>query len=252
MAVATMPSVPHREGASEGERYSLAGDLGAMPLGDLLLWIAVRRKTGTLHLQRRERRKLLVFQDGKLQYGSSNDPREKLGQLLVRRQLISEAQLCSALARQEQTGIQLGVLLVSQGRLRADELCRTLRAKVEAIVYELFLWTDGGFVFKEGALGGVPIQAKLDTRAVVEEGRRRRKRSRRIRESFGGYDVRFDALVDTPAPVDPARARMLELAKAGKSLAEIVTLARQDEFETADYLLALVELRVLAVRPRSA
>ncbi len=147
-----------------------------------------------------------MFQDGKLQYGSSNDPREKLGQLLVRRQLISEAQLCSALARQEQTGIQLGVLLVSQGRLRADELCRTLRAKVEAIVYELFLWTDGGFVFKEGALGGVPIQAKLDTRKVVEEGQRRRKRTHRIRESFGDYDVRFDALVDTPAPARRARA----------------------------------------------
>jgi hypothetical protein len=248
MAVATMPKSSPPIGAAARERLSLGGDLRAMPLDDVLLWVASRRKTGTLHVERGEVRKLLVFEEGALQYGSSSDPREKLGQLLVQRQLVSELQLRSALRRQEHSGIQLGILLVSDGALSSEQLCRTLRAKAEQIAHDLFLWEDGSFVFQLGALRGIPLRANLDTLALIEQGKRRRERARSIREAFGGGDITFVSLAATPAPADRVRAHILELATAGRTLAEIVRQTPASEFDAADYLLALCELKVLRAR----
>jgi hypothetical protein len=227
----------------------LMGDLQTMLLGDLLQWLATRKKSGTLHCRRRSTRKLVVFQEGTLVACSSNDPRETLGQFLLREQLLSEEQLFRALERQQQqAGTLLGVLLLSEGRISADQLQRALRAKAEETLYELFLWGDGGFFFEENKRPrSESIGLELDASAVVLEGNRRRARWRRIQESFPNADVSFKALVDTPPPASAAERRMLELARRGKTLAQISLETRRSEFAVAEYLHALCELKVLAV-----
>jgi len=124
---------------------SFAGDLHTVDLTDLLSWINNRKKMGTLRLQRRATQKRLAFQKGRLQSSWSNDPRESLGQVLVRDQLLSEQALFEALVRQEKEGRLLGGILVSQGLLAESQLTRALREKAEEVVYDLFLWPDGRF-----------------------------------------------------------------------------------------------------------
>ena len=227
---------------------SLAGDLRTMLLADILLWVATRKKSGTLHLRRRSTRKQLVFQEGVLHSSSSNDPRETLGQFLVRDALITEEQLFKALLQQEEKGALLGILLVSDGLISADQLKRMLRAKAEQIVYELFLWVEGGFFFQEGRLPkNVPMNLEMDTQAVVREGTRRRSRWARIHDRFRSSDVTFKVQTTPQAPLDPIERRYLELAALGKSLAEISLETRRAEFDTAEYLFSLVELNVLAI-----
>jgi hypothetical protein len=228
--------------------HSLFGDLRTMALGDILLWVSTRRKTGTLHLRQEATRKRVVFQDGILHSSSSNDPRETLGQFLVRDRLVTEEQLFRTLLHQEEKGALLGVLLVSEGLITAEQLKLTLRAKAEAIVYDLFLWQEGAFFFQDGRMPkNVPIKLELDTAAVIKEGGRRRRRWDRIRERFVSTDVGFRVVAAAPPPENPVEARMLELAASGKSLKEIALETRRTEFETAEYLYGLCELNVLAV-----
>ena len=229
-------------------RRGLCGDLQTLQPGDLLQWLAGRAKTGTLHCRRRSTRKLLVFERGVLRACSSNDPRETLGQLLLREQLIAEEHLFRALELQRrQPGTLLGRLLVSEGRIDDAQLQRALTAKAEETVYELFLWPDGGFLFEEDKRpGGLPDGVHLDAQAVVQEGNRRRVRWRRIRQAFPAGDVRFRAIHETPPPADPLKRRMLELALLGQPLARISLELRQSEFTVAEYLHALTELKVLA------
>src|SRR6185436_2878893 len=245
MAVASMPNLSSTKGSVTRGRPTLSGDLHAMPFDDLLLWIVTRHKTGMLHVERGAIRKLLAFEHGALQYGSSSDPREKLGQQLLRRQLVSEGQLHGALQRQEHSGIQLGILLVSEGIINSEQLRRSLCANSEQIACDLFLWDEGDFAFHEGPPGGIPLRANLETRAILELGVRRRERAGRIRQAFRGDAVSFTKLVDTPPPADRLRARILELAQAGCTLREIVRQSPAGEFDVADYLLALCELKVL-------
>jgi hypothetical protein len=228
--------------------HSLFGDLRTMLLGDILLWISTRRKTGTLHLRRESTRKRVVFQDGVLHSSSSNDPRETLGQFLVRDGLVTEEQLFRTLLHQEEQGSLLGVLLVSEGLITGDQLKGSLRAKAEAIVYDLFLWPEGSFFFQEGRLPkNVPIKLEMDTAAVIKEGMRRRHRWDRIRERFVSPDIGFRVVGAAPPPQDPLEARMLDMAVSGKSLKEIALEMRRTEFETAEYLYGLCEINVLAV-----
>jgi len=234
--------------ASEMPELGLSGDLRTMTLADVLVWIATRHKTGTLRVRRQTTRKRVVFREGVLRSSSSNDPRETLGQLLVRDALITEEQLFKTLLRQERQGALLGILLVSEGLLSADQLKRTLRAKAEQIVYDLFLWDEGGFHFKEGLLPrNVPMNLELDTQAVVQEGNRRRKRWQRIRQKFPSSDMTFAVGEGAQAPADPVEREIFQLAAAGKTLAEIGLETRRSEFETAQHLFSLVELNMLLV-----
>jgi hypothetical protein len=66
---------------------SLAGNLRTMPLPDILQWIGMGRKTGTLHLERRSIKKQIIFKKGEIYSSWSNDPRESLGQFLIRHRL---------------------------------------------------------------------------------------------------------------------------------------------------------------------
>src|SRR5690349_12612561 len=115
---------------------SLIGNLRTMSLPDILQWIATGRKTGTLHLDHRSIQKRIIFRDGKIATSWSNDPRECLGQFLIREAAVTEEQLFKALVRQEEQGRLLGGILIDEGRIDADELRRVLRLKAEETIYD--------------------------------------------------------------------------------------------------------------------
>src|SRR5687768_12518563 len=101
---------------------SLIGNLRTMSLPDILQWIAVGRKTGTLHLERGSIQKRIMFREGSIATSWSNDPRESLGQFLIRESVVSEEQLFRALLRQEEQGTLIGKILIEDGSLDADTL----------------------------------------------------------------------------------------------------------------------------------
>ena len=72
---------------------SLRSDLQTMGLPDVLQWIAAGRKTGTLHIELGSVKKRIIVREGNVFSSWSNDPRESLGQFLIRLGLASEEQL---------------------------------------------------------------------------------------------------------------------------------------------------------------
>ncbi|HWX25611.1 MAG TPA: DUF4388 domain-containing protein, partial [Vicinamibacteria bacterium] len=162
---------------------SLAGNLRTMPLPDILQWIATGRKTGTLHLERRSIEKRIVFSEGSISTSWSNDPRESLGQFLMRDRLATEEQLFKALLRQEEQGRLLGTILVGEKTITEEQLRHVLRLKTEETIYDLFLWPEGKFEFKEGeGPSDVLVQTDIGVTEVVLEGIRRVDEWLRIRE----------------------------------------------------------------------
>src|SRR5260370_35950813 len=91
---------------------SLKGDLKTMALPDILQWIEVGQKTGTLQVERRSIKKRIIVRDGLIFSSWSNDPRESLGQFLIRLRLVSGEQLVNALLAQEGKGALRGHLTV--------------------------------------------------------------------------------------------------------------------------------------------
>src|SRR6185436_15166315 len=146
---------------------SLNGNLRTMDLPEILQWISLGRKTGTLHVQRRSVQKRIAFRDGVIHSSWSNDPRESLGQFLVRDQRISEEQLFRALLRQEQTSQLLGAILMEEGLITDGALREALEKKAEETVYDMFLWPEGSFEFRDGELPAeIRVAVELPVHAV--------------------------------------------------------------------------------------
>lgn len=227
---------------------SLNGELTTMELGDVLGWIAARRKNGLLGVHRRSTRKKLVFREGRLRAASSNDPREFLGQYLIQDGLISEQQLFQALLRQEREGRLLGQILIDEGLLAPEALTLALKMNATETAYDLFLWPDGRFEFEEEqASQALAVDLDLDTAGVVAEGARRLKEWRRLRLRFPTSEVTFRATGSPALLSDPKDRQVFELAAQGRSLAEISLQTHRSTFDCARRLDRLCERRQLQV-----
>jgi len=228
---------------------SLNGNLHTMALSDLLQWILFRTKTGVVDVKRRSTEKRLVFREGRLASARSNDPRETLGQFLIRDRLITEEQLFKALLRQEQDQQRplLGAILVSEGVVTQEQLIHTLRACAEEAAYDLFLWPEGEFEFQEGeSPQDVLGDLDLDTDLLIEEGNHRLGEWRKIKRRIPNASVRFQ--VEVGQKFEGVTERQIAgLATAGKTLAEISLETRRSVFETALVLDNLCEQGALKV-----
>jgi hypothetical protein len=229
------------------------GELRTFDIFDLLAWAHGRRKSGSLRLTRRSTKKTIALRDGAVQFSGSNDPRETTGQALVREGLISEEALFKALLRQETDKRRLGEILMGEGLLTEEQLMRTLRMNAEAHLYDLFLWPDGHFDFKDDE---VPPETSsdlgLDLRAVLEEGRQRRERWVLLRDRFPSSEVTFRAVMTPSEAADPVRGQVHVLAAKGGTLGAISLETRRPEYETALLLAGLIDeglLEVDKIRP---
>jgi hypothetical protein len=227
---------------------SLAGELRTIDLFDLLAWIMGRRKSGFMQLSRRSTRKRLGFRDGVLHTSNSNDPRETIGQTLVRDGVISEETLFRALLRQEQEKRRLGEILTAEGLVSEQQLTHMLRANAEAHLHDLFLWPDGRFEFDDGQMPPEsPSDLRVELGALLEEGRHRRERWAQLRQRFPSSEVTFRLIADPVSVVDPGLRRITDLAAWGKTLAAISLETRRSEYETSLLVAGLCDQGVLAV-----
>jgi hypothetical protein len=218
----------------------LTGNLKTMALPDILQWIAAGQKTGTLHIGRRSIQKRIVVREGLIFSSWSNDPRESLGQFLIRLRLVTEEQLFKALLAQEEKGRLIGSVLVGDGILSEEDLRVALKAKAEETIYDLFLWPEGQFEFKEGEFPqDVLIHFDSPVTPVILEGIRRLDEWARIKAVFPSMAVTLHVQGAPVAIEDPVDRQVLGLAAAGKTLAEISLELRRSEFETAALLLNL-------------
>ena len=145
-----------------------------MQLGELLQWLSLGSKTGTLLVDGRGVEKRLYFQEGRIASTSSSDQREYLGHFLVSHGFITEEELKMAMEVQEESQILLGKILVMINAIAESDLLRLMKKKAEESIYNIFLWPEGEFEFVEGQLPDqkmVPLS--IDVTGIIMEGTRR-------------------------------------------------------------------------------
>ena len=213
----------------------ITGNLKTMVLSELLQWLSLGVKTGTLQVQGREVEKRIFFQDGKIASSSSSDPREYLGHFLVSHGYITEEELKMAMEVQEESSILLGKILVMINAISEKDLLELMRRKAEESIYDIFQWSEGEFEFVDNALPEqkmVPLA--LDVTGIIMEGLRRLDEWRRIRE-------RIPSLAAVPRITKPVHLdKLTEQEKlvipyvnGQRSLEDIAVQTHNSEFAVA-------------------
>jgi hypothetical protein len=219
---------------------SLRGDLQTMGLPDVLQWITAGRKTGTLHIERGSVEKRIIVQDGSIFSSWSNDPRESLGQFLIRLDLVTEEQLFKALLAQEEQSDLLGSILLKEGILAEYDLKRALKVKAEETLYDLFLWPAGQFEFREGEVPpDIRVTYETPVTPVILEGIRRVDERKRIEKIFPTMATTFRVTDTESGNLAAVEEHILTLARDGRTITEMSLEIRRSEYETAVLLFDL-------------
>jgi hypothetical protein len=227
----------------------LSGNLQTMSAGDLLQWLGLAQKTGTLLIRNLNVEKRIFFDRGKVISSASNDPREYLGQFLMSHGYITERELKKAMEVQDQSRILLGKILVMINAIAESDLLRLMRLKAEEEIYDIFLWTEGDFEFLDDELPKMElIPLDVEITGLIMEGTRRVDEWRRIRElvpSRANIPV-AERAIDLTSVSDVQRT-ILQAVNGRRAIEDIILESRSSYFVVAKTIYDFVKAKTMRV-----
>jgi hypothetical protein len=200
---------------------SISGSLKDVSVADVMQFIHLGRRTGTLLLIRGAEKAMIGFHGGRLV--SAQAPRTpKLGDLLVSSGMIDRPILEGAIHSQseERERRSLGQILISSGSIDAEGLRRVIAQQIEQAVSEVMVWETGNFEFAIDDLrpiddialypSDVLPDADINTQMVLLEAARIFDERNRDGTYVGGEARRASGRTDgdstNPALLDPRGA----------------------------------------------
>ena len=175
----------------------ISGSLKDVSVADVMQFIHLGRRTGTLLLHRGAQRAMIGFHYGRLV--SAQAPRTpKLGDLLVSSGMIDRGILDKAIQTQKDSieHRSLGQILVSSGSIEAEGLRQVIGQQIEQAVSEVMVWDNGTFEFAIDDLrpiddialypSDVLPDADINTQMVLLEAARIFDERNRDRAEMGG------------------------------------------------------------------
>ncbi len=230
---------------------AVTGNIRTMPFPDLMQWISVSRKTGTLVIKGQRYTKKILFQNGLVSAVTSNNPREHLGYYLVGWGILTEEELEHVLDRQKELNVMLGELLAQSGRLTREQVDHVVRIKTEETIYDLMLWQEGEFFFLDD------VQPRRDFKELqtpvdhfILEGARQVDERRRIAVVIAdsGHIPRAIQPIDE-ARLTAAGQLVVQQIDGVKSIEEIALACRIPEFPVLSFVYQGVTNGVLELLP---
>lgn len=243
---------------------SISGSLEDVSVSDVMQFIHLGRRTGTLMLARGSSRAMIGFHEGRL-ISAQGPATPKLGDLLVRAGALDDQTLQLAIQQQQETGIRktLGQILIAQEAVEEEVLRQVISEQIESTVSDLVSWENGTFEFAVDDLTPIDEIAvfpadvvpgtDMNTQMVLLEAARifdeRNRAPAEERERGAELDDTHPVLSSLPdsgsAKPSPAVTTQKAAAQAAPSKhpdtdTQVEKLGRAGEASGRDYVLHLV------------
>jgi len=225
----------------------ISGNIDPKTFPFLLMDLHRQGATGSLKVEGPTYQKALYFRGGRILFGSSNDPRDQLGAILIEAGKITPEQLEDVNAKVG-PGNPLAKVLADTGFVNQRELSESARAKVERILSDVIAYTTGSFEFEDGVLPKGAIDLKLSTEKVVLAAVRRISDRAFVLRHLDNLDVVLSPRPDKAqalAEVQGETGGLVEQLDGRRTLKEAVGRTRLDDFEAAKVACALLFLGLL-------
>ncbi len=225
---------------------AIRGSLKEASLPDVLQLLAMGKKTGCLSVTHRSNFGNIYFERGRICYASIVNRRDRLGDVLVKSGVITQAQLEAAIAIQDRRRERrLGELLVDTGALRMEELHDAIEVQIQEAVYFLFTWNQGTFNFEaDVAPDSHDHVVSINPESLLLEGARRVDEWSLIEKKIPTFDLIFE--VDRPkaahsdVELTAEQRLVLDLVNGSRDVQEIVEESGLVEFEVGKALYGLL------------
>lgn len=150
---------------------SIKGDLSVMSLTDLLQWVSLYSKTGTINLKNGTLEKNIYLEDGKIVFVSSNKEGERLGEFLHRGSHIDIEKIRTALLQAQGMKIPFTQRLLKMNYFTPAGLKSVVERHAIEILLDAAGWSEGSFVFLQGELppGVLVGPVRLNTSEMISK-----------------------------------------------------------------------------------
>jgi len=242
---------------------ALSGTLKDFGIADILQLIGHQTKTGRLTLTSGAEVVEIFFIDGNVVFASDKARNSKnlLGNLLLRAEMLSEAQLQEALGIQQRTLKRLGDILVEMGAVTHVQLGQMMRLQTTETLYKLFSWKSGSYEFSQEDVDAARSTFEaVRAESILLEGFRRMDEWPALKKKVPWMDATFRVVRDLDTrdlpPIDdgemgidgeqdgkPSERHKLvyRLAAGGKDVQRVIDASRIGEFEALKAINDLVQ-----------
>src|SRR5512134_3490923 len=142
------------------ESFPISGNIDPKSFPFLLMDLHRQGATGSLKVEGPAYPKALYYRSGRILFGSSNDPKDQLGAILIENGKITAEQLADVNTKVG-PGNPLAKVLAESGFVNQRELGEAARIKVERILSDILGYTAGTFEFEDGVLPKGAVDLKL-------------------------------------------------------------------------------------------
>jgi hypothetical protein len=235
------------------KNHILEGDLSRIQLPDVLSFLSMIRGSGKLVLVHERMERSIYWKDGEIVFASSNSPEHSLGMFLRRNGKITQQQYDES-KRRVTAATRHGKLLVQMGAISPKDLWWGVKNQALEIIYSLFSWKEGSFVFGDTAdeLVNERIVLSINTSTVIMEGIRRLDESVVIREKITSLDMVFTKVQGATADFGSLDMSEHEVAlyntlDGKRSIRALIGGSEMTEFEVTRILFQLLSARLIEV-----
>jgi Domain of unknown function (DUF4388) len=217
------------------DAFPISGSIDPKAFPFLLMDLHRQAATGSLKVDGPTYQKALYFRGGRILFGSSNDPKDQLGAILIESGRISPEQLEDVNAKVG-PGSPLAKVLAESGFVSQRELSEAARAKVERILSDVLSYDSGSFDFEDGVLPKGAVDLKLATDKLVLSATRRISERPFALRHVGGLEAVLALMPGAQerlAEVPTESGRLGDFLDGRRSLKDAAAAARLDEFDAA-------------------
>ncbi|MEW6363619.1 MAG: DUF4388 domain-containing protein [Acidobacteriota bacterium] len=233
----------------------MQGHLKETMLPEVYRKILGAKLSGKLRVTSGPIEKCVFFKHGGIVYATSNQPGDRLGEILVERGKITPHEKETAV-NLPMPGKRIGETLVDMGKLQPSDVTDGLSRQVVRIVKSTFLLQEGNFYFSEDARPQQEVRVnELSTSDVIMDGIRTMVYKEEMRASLGNpmrpLKLTADAYrIAEQVTLKPTEGFVLSRIDGIAALSEISSLVPAEEIDTYKMLYGLRVLGFLVENPQ--
>jgi FOG: TPR repeat len=225
---------------------AIRGSLREASLPDVLQLLSMGKKTGCLSVTHRQSFGYIYFNKGRICYASIVNRRDRLGDMLVKTGMITQADLDATIELQgRRRDKRLGELLVEQGAITQQQLHDAIHVQIQEAVFFLFTWNQGTFNFEADV---VPDQndfvVSINPESLLLEGARRVDEWGLIEKKIPSFDIVFESdqskVPDGEVVLNHEWRSVFEMVDGVRDIQQIVDDSGLVEFEVGKALYGLL------------
>jgi len=231
---------PPEGGRSKGPRVVLIGDASGFPLSDLIAFLGQSRWTGTLRLHAPGGERSVVLKDGEVHGASSEDPADRLSEVLVRIGHASRHDVEEAL--RDNPPSRVGRALVDRGLLQPHDLWACVTQQVSDIFHAIVLARDGAFTLVDqepDEKTGPAVQ--LSTQSLLMDAIRKIDELQHFRQRIPHGRVYVTKKRPSDGKLQADEDRLLALANGQRTVLELAQASKLSEFDATKIIFRLLE-----------